>query len=223
MPELATNSTKRLIQRALPAQVVSLIQGVRHLGPGSRMVYARAWFRRLFLRPKVLPVDLPANPRLLFVCHGNILRSAVAAAIYTDRVARGRAPAGSEARSAGTSALTDRPADPRGIAAARELGLDLHSHRAQRLDQAMVDRADLVLVMDFMNEAEVLARFPAGAPRVRLLATFLGDGHRPYEIRDPYNGTPDEVRASFVRIEQAVDGLAASLSLAGGGGTGNSR
>jgi protein-tyrosine-phosphatase len=103
------------------------------------------------------------------------------------------------------------------------MGLRLDGHRAERLNDELVDRADLILVMDFLNEADVVARFPRVAGRVRLLGSFVDDRGRPIEIRDPYTGSAEDVRASFLLIAKAVDALSATLSLAGPPDAGNSR
>jgi protein-tyrosine-phosphatase len=222
MAESQATTTKSLIRRALPSPVLHVIQLFRRLAPTSRGVFARVWLRRLFTRASLLPEGLPASPRLLFVCHGNILRSAVAEALYADRVRTGLAPADSLAESAGTAARDGNHADPRGVRAARDLGIHLDQHRAGRLTDEQVVRADLILVMDFLNEADVVARFPAAANKVRLLASFAGEVGRPSEIRDPYTGSEDDVRASFKIIAKAVDSLSATLSLAGTREAGNS-
>ena len=222
MSDTAATTTRSLIRRALPSPVVYVIQMFRRLAPASRRVFARKWLNRLFTSSSALPEGMPAAPRLLFVCHGNILRSAVAQALYADRVRQGRAPAGSIAESAGTAATEGDPADPRGIGVAREMGLGLDGHRAGRLTEQLIARADLILVMDYLNEADVVARFPAAAGKVRLLGSFLADNGRASEIRDPYTGSIDDVRTSYQVIAKAVDSLSASLSLAGTREAGNS-
>ena len=72
------------------------------------------------------------------------------------------------------------------------MGIILDRHRAGRLSEELVNRADLVVVMDFLNEADVIARFPSAASKVRLLGSFLGENGRPAEIRDPYSGSQDD-------------------------------
>jgi len=220
MAQSAT-TTKDLIRRAVPPPLLNGIQILRQLTPASRVVFARTWLRRLFKRASPLPAGLPAAPRVLFVCHGNIMRSAVAQALYADRVRRGVAPAGSVAESSGTSAREGAPADPRGIEAARAMGLELDSHRAGRLTDRQMEQADLVIVMDYLNEADVVARYPKAAGKVRLLGSFIGNG-RPSEIADPYTGSPEDVVTSFQMIAHAVDALSTTLSLAGRRETGNS-
>jgi protein-tyrosine phosphatase len=142
--------------------------------------------------------------------------------MYADRVRNGLAPEGSSAESAGTAAREGDRADPRGVSAAKEMGILLDGHRAGRLTDEAINRADLVLVMDFLNEADVVARFPSAAGKVRLLGSFLVENGRPAEIRDPYSGSQDDVRASFQMIARAVDALSMTLSLAGTREAGNS-
>ena len=146
----------------------------------------------------------------------------MAQALFLERVTEGQVPSGSTAESAGTAAREGTPADPRGVRVAKEMGIVLDEHRAGRLSEELVNRADLIVVMDFLNEADVVARFPAAAGKVRLLGSFLGEDARPVEIRDPYSGSQDDVRASFQTIARAIDALAGTLSLAGTREAGNS-
>ena len=152
MAESATTTTKSLIRRALPSPVFSVIQVFRRLAPSSRLGFARVWLRRIFTRAGPLPAGLPRTPRVLFVCHGNILRSAVAQALYTDRVRTGLAPLGSIAESAGTAAREGERADPRGVSAAKEMGIALDEHRAGRLSEERINRADLVEIIHIIAQ-----------------------------------------------------------------------
>src|SRR5262245_51867642 len=154
MPDPAITTTKSILRRALPQPVLYVLQVLRRLDPASRISFARVWLRRLFTKSVPLPAGLPVAPRVLFVCHGNILRSAVAQALYADRVRTGLAPEGSSAESAGTAAREGDLADPRGVSAAKEMGIILDAHRAGRLSDELINRADLVVVMDFLNEAD---------------------------------------------------------------------
>jgi protein-tyrosine-phosphatase len=221
MAESAT-TPRTLIRRALPTPVVDAIKTLRELGPGSRVGFVRVWLRRVFRQQSLVPADLPAAPRLLFVCHGNILRSALAQAVWTEMVRSGNAPAGSEAESAGTGARDGSPADPRGVGVARDMGLNLDTHRALRLNDLQVARADMILVMDFVNEADVVSRFPHAAGKVRLLGAVAEENGRPIQIRDPYDGSMEDVRNAFAQIAAAVGSLATTLSLAGRAEAGNS-
>src|ERR1019366_2392065 len=114
--------------------------------------------------------------------------------------------------SAGVHAWPGKSADATGVAVARELGIDLARHRAKMLDDAMVDSAELLLVMDRLNEAELVSRYPRAGRRVVLLGEFDRARSRDPAIADPYMRGPDAVRESFQRIAAAVDGLVRTLS-----------
>jgi protein-tyrosine-phosphatase len=113
--------------------------------------------------------------------------------------------------SAGTWTTNGRPADPRAVAAGSELGVSLAEHESQMLTALMVARSDLICVMDYRNEAEVVARFPGARRKTILLG---GVERRPLNgpsIPDPYMLEPDAVAATYRRLSAAVDALVARL------------
>jgi len=181
--------------------------------PGyARLALIRRWLLRARGGAQPLPPRLSPAPRLLFVCHGNILRSAVAEALTTRLVGEGLLPAGSRAASAGTHAIAGRAADPRGQVVARELGVSLEAHRSQPLSEGLVGEADLVLAMDLINEAEIAARFPWAEPKLRLLGAFGGGSA---VISDPYMGDEEAVRAAFRSIAHCLDAFAGQIKARG--------
>jgi len=139
------------------------------------------------------------------VCHGNILRSAVAAVLF-ERLAGAPSPGLRAADSAGLHAVADRPADPRGIIVAREMGVSLTGHRTKPVSRHLMDAADLVLGMDRVNEAELVRRFPHAASKIRLLGSFAP----PPDVRvipDPFLGNEEAVRSAFGHIQRSVGEL----------------
>ena len=79
---------------------------------------------------------MPAS--LLVVCHANLCRSPMAAALLAQRMPEW------QVLSAGIAARDGAPADPRACAALRAHGLDLAAHRARLLDAALCAQAALV-------------------------------------------------------------------------------
>ena len=77
---------------------------------------------------------------VLFVCTGNTCRSP-----FAEAVARREGHGDVESAGLGASAGDQPPEDA--IAVARELGYDLSSHRARRLTEEMLERADVVVGM----------------------------------------------------------------------------
>lgn len=141
--------------------------------------------------------DPAAVRRLVFVCQGNICRSALA-----DVVA---GKAGLRAASFGLSTTTGRPAHGPAIAAAHAMGHDLSHHRAMDLADYVPQDGDLLLAM----EVRQLHRLAAD-PRVNALPRMLlGRWTRPMlpHLHDPYGLNDRYMALCLQRIEQAVDRL----------------
>ncbi len=126
-------------------------------------------------------VDL-ARMRVLFVCTGNICRSALALAVLR-AMAREKGVEGLELRSAGVAALEGSEV-PRVVVKAGEiLGVDLSGHRARLLSREDVAWADLVVTMEDSQARQVVALAPEAAPKTFTLKALslvdpelLGEG-----------------------------------------------
>jgi len=153
---------------------------------------ARAHHRQLVERWRAV------SPRIVtFVCYGNICRSPLAA-VY----AAGRVPSGVSVESAGFHEAVGRMSPPRITAVAARKGVDLAAHRSTRIDRALIDRSDLVLVMDHQNHRMLTEAFPESAAKVTYLGLFAA--HDPL-IPDPYSMS----EADTVRV---VDQICASVN-----------
>ncbi|KJY42409.1 hypothetical protein VR41_07800 [Streptomyces sp. NRRL B-1568] len=129
--------------------------------------------------------------KLLTVYLGNYCRSPFAQVALTRRGGKGVT-----VRSAGLiGKWQDQPANPSMINAARRLGLDLTSHRAQQITLEMLDWADEVLAMD----AAVLDTLQAisGERSAHKLALYL----RSRDVPDPMGQGDDAFNECAVLIE----------------------
>jgi protein-tyrosine phosphatase len=135
--------------------------------------------------------------RILTVCTGNLCRSPMAEAWLRHRADGDRI----QVSSAGLSALVGEPAPQHAVTLLQQKGLDLSGHRARQLEAAHVVAADLVLVMERWQKAEVERLCPPARGRTYLLAHWQ-DGA---EIKDPYRGPPELFEEVFAKINVAVD------------------
>ena len=201
---------KRLIMGFLPPTVRAHAREMRRLSGRARRLHLTLAIRRwAFREASSIPASAGPGARVLFVCHGNIIRSALAEALLREHFARAGATV--VVRSAGVAATPGRPADPRAISVARPLGVDLSEHRASLLSAALVDESDLIFIMDRLNEAEVLARFPAARGKLRRLGSLAVDSTDGDVIPDPFSLETDAVGAAAERIDNAVRALTASM------------
>lgn len=176
--------------------------------------YARSALHRRYLRA-VLPRShrrclarfrQSTRPvrRILFVCHGNICRSAFATAYGRARLSR------LSFNSAGFHPIEGRVTPAKVKAAASSLGVDLTAHRAARINGAVVEEADLILLMDTRNYQSFVTQFSEAVQRTTMLGLFAP---RPcVEIPDPVSSSEADAREILSSLRDAVDGLTSWLT-----------
>ena len=144
---------------------------------------------------QLAPESMGDVRRLVFVCRGNISRSA-----YAEVAARSR---GLAAASCGVSAAQGRDADHAAVQVASQCGLDLSGHRATEAGRFEPEAGDLLLAME-VRQLAALASLPhlAKTPRL-LLGSFAGTPH----LHDPYGLNLAYYASCFQRIDVALDRL----------------
>jgi protein-tyrosine-phosphatase len=143
--------------------------------------------------------------KVLFVCYGNILRSPFASSYL--RMKASAAGRGILTRSTGMYHRTGRNADPRGVAAGQRWAVDLSSHRSTRIDDDLVNWADLILVMDRRNLRQLRQLYPAAADKTFLLGAVEPGPATDVEIPDPFTGDYALTERAYARIAGAIDRL----------------
>jgi predicted ATP-grasp superfamily ATP-dependent carboligase/protein-tyrosine-phosphatase len=206
---LAIRDFKRLVRKAVPQRLAAQVRFYRQLDSPTRRAHLKLRALRLLgMRSGWLSHSPFRISTILFVCHGNIIRSPLAAASlkqYLSVLDRNKV----HVTSAGLSAVPGRSADQRACQVARETGISLDEHRAQLLTDALMNQADLVFVMDRVLEARLLAAYPRMASKVFLLGNGKEDGNQGSdEIADPYHGDLADVRGCYRLVASRLSQLA---------------
>lgn len=145
---------------------------------------------------------------ILFVCYGNINRSALAERVLRQQIAASPL----DIVSAGFHEAAGRPADPIMVAVARDHGIDLSDSQSRQLDAALLTRADIVFVMELAHLRQIQSRYPEAAHKTYLLGMAdparLPDG----EIADPYGRLPAYYAQCFEHISACIAPLARACS-----------
>ncbi len=141
--------------------------------------------------------------RLLVVCTGNICRSPVGEALLR------RALSGGHIESAGLGAVVGEGVDPRARRLAEADGLDVGGHVARQLDAALVQSADLILVMSESQRHAIAQRYPAATGKVLRFGHWLPGGGA--DIVDPYGGSDERFARVHERLVEAAAGWARRL------------
>ena len=150
---------------------------------------------------------LTSAHRILFVCYGNINRSALAEALATHETAEQNI----EFRSAGFHPVEGRPADSTMQQIAASRGIDLSSSSSTILDADLAGWADVIFVMEtgHLERIEQLSSTLRG--KTFLLGSLTPADGDP-EIDDPFGKPVDAYERCFTRVEASVQAITISLA-----------
>ncbi|MEO7493617.1 MAG: hypothetical protein ABIT83_02690 [Massilia sp.] len=140
--------------------------------------------------------------RVVFVCLGNICRSA-----YGHQVAR---ELGLSVASLGLSTTTGVGSPAEAVASAKRLGVAMDAHRACDWSNFKVRSGDLFLVMEVRQAHELRRRL---GPRDDVQVCLLGNWCKPVmpHLHDPFSLSDDYFDTCFTRVRQATQHLARVL------------
>ncbi len=114
---------------------------------------------------------------VLFVCTGNTCRSAIAEGLFKKLLKAKEINKNSYCiLSAGISAIPGMSPTPEAISAASEQGVDISQYKALQLQEDLVKKADLILVMSYRHEEYILRKFPFVQNKVFLVKKYAQKG-----------------------------------------------
>ncbi len=176
----------------------------------ASLAWMRARAARLNRRIKTegrIVQDMRRASSVLFLCYGNIHRSPFAAKCL-ERLLNGvDAP---RVQSAGFHGKENRSPSDVSLQAASERGIDLSAHASKCVTAAMLDDAQLVVVMEVSHLARLRKMSPGKLSKAVLLSAFDREDDR-LDIEDPYGKSRGVYNEVFSRIFRSVNGLAAVL------------
>ena len=130
---------------------------------------------------------------ILVVCIGNICRSPMAEALLKQSCPD------KHVYSAGIEGLIGHSADQHAVDCMHQLGIDISSHVAQRLDSNMLIKADLVLVMTTHQVKVIEERWGFAKGKVFRLCHWSDKN-----IADPYRKGMSEFMLAKELVEEGV-------------------
>lgn len=138
---------------------------------------------------------------ITFVCTGNTCRSAMAEAIFKNKL-KERNITDITCKSCGLSAFAGDSATPQAVEVCRERGIDLSEHRSSAINPYILDETDIMVCMTDGHKKAV----QSVNPDFRILVPCGG-------IADPYGGNLEIYRQCADEIERFVDAFLDSLTM----------
>jgi len=140
---------------------------------------------------------------ILFLCYGNINRSAAAECIFKQQSNNTHY----QVQSAGFHPKDNRPADPNMVKTAKNQQIDMQNCSSQTVDKQMLETADIVFVMEIEHLLKLFSLYPQYKHKAYLLGSLVTDSESKLEIGDPYGQTSEEYEACFEQIKTCVNHL----------------
>ncbi|MBA7543089.1 Protein-arginine-phosphatase [subsurface metagenome] len=151
---------------------------------------------------------------VLFVCTGNTCRSAMAEGIFK-KMLKERAENNTRLNiiSAGISALPGMSPTSEAILVMFEQGIDISQHHTQALQEELIKKADLILVMTNKHKEYIHKEFPFAQNKTSLLKKLTlnnksesnQNNERNYEIIDPIGRKIDFYRIVAKELKENLE------------------
>lgn len=150
------------------------------------------------------------EPRVLFVCLGNICRSPLAEAAF--RAEAERAGLAAVADSAGTADYhVGEPPDPRATRTAAKFGIDISGYRGRQAKTADFAQFSHVFALDQSNLSNLQSIAPAGHTARLALLLDLVPGREGQSVADPWYGAEEDFEVTWDEVSAAARNLVEQL------------
>jgi protein-tyrosine-phosphatase len=138
---------------------------------------------------------------ILVICTANICRSPVAEALLKDRLNK-KGYDDWTVSSAGTWALVSRPAARNSQIVAAQQGFDISDHISRMVEEADLNRADLVLCMEEGHVEALKVEFGDQAHKIYPITAMSG---AVYSINDPFGGQLHDYQVMIAELTTIID------------------
>jgi protein-tyrosine phosphatase len=146
-----------------------------------------------------------ALAHVIFVCKGNICRSAFAEHYLRSKVANSL-----KIESCGLDVDQGFFPPEEAVLAAAQLGVDLAPHYSKGIAACDIENADLILAMEVDQYLRLVEKFPEKRERIGLLRNYVaGPSGLLCNIQDPYGQPLRNFKACYRLMQKALDTLAA--------------
>lgn len=149
--------------------------------------------------------------RILFVCEANIIRSAMAEALFRAAFARNPALRDIQVGSAGINVWPGVivPATEDACAVMKGRGIDLSGHRCRAIDEDLVRNTDLILAVEESVKSKLNERYSSMRDRIFTLGEYSGLS---CNITNPFGKASEAFEETAKLIESMIPGVVGKLA-----------
>lgn len=191
----------QLIKEIIPSQIKRRIKSLF-----KNLIDSAAYY----LKDGMMGNKIEGSNKILFICKGNICRSAFAE--YRLKMITQQASMDFDIYSCGIDANQSSQSPHDAITVAREYGLDLTNHVPKLVTSTYMDEADIILAMEYHQFMILKKLYPNHTDKMGLLREFMYfPQNLLVNIDDPYGWGIPAFRKSFGMIDISLRGFVKRL------------
>ena len=144
--------------------------------------------------------------KVMFICTGNICRSAMAEVILKDKVSKdSKLKDKIQVFSAGTFAEDGEMSTEDAIEVMEEYGINLKEHRATNVASSNIKEMDIILCATVSHKMMLIRMYPELKDKIFTMKEYVQYDEKDLDIKDPWGYDIEVYRMCAAEIEKCID------------------